>query len=312
MTNELLYDTDMACHKVVVPISRPDGNSLNITFPIFIDKEVPESYVFYDYYESGALYINIPTNVNIHSYKESFVTILSKYIYGDPSFVSLNFENPQEIASFNSNYSWTKFFFHPSKEGKFGFLFPLDLIFEIKNTQTSRPICKNFTLSEKDSSITEVISPNYAFANLIKDTTICSHPVVAPNDTFSNCSFGISNQHKCAFYEPLEHLIKSAKNYNSTTSNLDSHISLTYFRSYTHYVFVINNNITESEITRLSFPISSEYDLEELTKEAILIFDSIVETYPNMDISSSEPQNSYILSSPSSLSYISHLVGNFS
>jgi hypothetical protein len=307
-TSEVIYDTDMGCHKIVVPVNRPDGNSINVTFPIFVDRDIPEDQVFYDYYESGALYINIPSGSHISSYKNTFVTILSKYIYGDPSFSNLdNFNDAQSIQSFDDKYGWTKFFLHPHNPQKFGFIFFIDLIFETKKINISHPICKNFTLSEKDKPHLSVVSSKYFFANMVHDSTICSHDSIAINDSFANCPFGIENQNTCSFYEPSQNLIKAAKSYNSTTGNLDSHISLIHFRSYTHNVFVITNNVSDLEITKLSFPISSEHSLEDLIQEAISVFNTVINTYPNMELSSIEDNYSEPLLTAS---YISHLIGD--
>lgn len=304
-TFEVSYDADMGSHKIVIPLVRPDGHSINLTMPIIIDNEVPESHVFYDYYNTGALYVNLPSDTHLSMSKDTLSLILNKYIYGDPQFASFDLSDVDKVQVFNSKYSWTKIYFHPTRENSFGFLFSLDLIFETKKTNTQVPICKNMTISETGKENVQVISKKYAYANIINDKLICSHETLS-TDSFTTCPFGLNNQKKCSFYESSEVVIKYARSYDPSTSSIKSHFSLTYFNSYTHHVFVIKNEITNSEVTRLAFPIDGEYTYDSLLEESVKIFDQTISVYPNMVFSNPDISPSFDFFE--SASYISHLI----
>lgn len=263
------------------------GDKYTVNF--YINKnydQIPSDKVVYDFFNSGELFHNLPQNSKIMSAAESLGTIYNAYVMGEDNVNFIKNPNP-DISTLPH---WVKRYVDDRLNG---WIFDASLIFHIEETLIDYPICKHFTGQG-------VVSPNYHFANIPLNSTICSNSKVyisktVPHSCRYSSNTSSSNFSKCPFYEYNYHVIKSISLNFDTEKQLD--LELRYSKLANNIAIYQVYDLTHNQI---NYTIKSD-DTPEFSENALLVLNEIVSSYETCkDISPSNvaitKNKSYILS----------------
>ena len=241
------------------------GDQYSVNF--YINKNyspLPSDKVVYDFFNSGELFHNLPQKSKIISVNDSMATIYSQYVMGDEaaSFI----KNPDFDVS--SLPSWVERY---SDDKLNGWMFKVNLIFNIEETLIDYPTCVHFTGHN-------IVSPNYHFANIPLNSTICSNSKVYLSKTVPHkCAYSSntsnSNYSKCPFYEYKYDVIKSICLNPDTNSQLD--LEVRYSKLLDNIAIYQIYDLTHNQI---NYTVKSN-DTVEVAENVLLVLGEIASSY---------------------------------
>jgi len=255
--------------------------------------DVPKNKVVYDFFASGALYINLPNNYTLLSANDSMQTIYRNYILPDNSSAFIKNPNDGVVTP-----PWTERY----KQGSLdGWIFDISILFNIEMNNSFIPICKHYTGFLPGGK--KVVSPNYHFANESSLNSICSNDKVYANKfTPHGCMYsqGTSNSNfsLCPFYEYQYEVIESFVVDSNTPK--EKTFELRYIKSSNQAIY----QVFDVSLNQINYSSLSE-DTPESLESIKLVFKEIVSSYNSFELNQNKDE---VVSNPDKKSYILSLV----